>query len=75
MLRHLGEKRTADRLEKAIAAVIAEGKDVTYDFKPAPPRKSSGHLSGCRCCDTETASGIIQILHSFPFDNTSIIIS
>ncbi len=33
MLRHLGEKEAADRLEKAIAAVIAEGKNVTYDMK------------------------------------------
>jgi len=34
MLRHLGETQAADRLEKAIAAVIAEGKSVTYDMKP-----------------------------------------
>ena len=34
MLRHLGETAAADRLEKAVAAVIAEGKDVTYDMKP-----------------------------------------
>ena len=34
MLRHLGETDAADRLEKAVAAVIAEGKDVTYDMKP-----------------------------------------
>jgi len=34
MLRHLGEAETADNLEKAIAAVIAEGKNVTYDMKP-----------------------------------------
>jgi isocitrate dehydrogenase (NAD+) len=34
MLRHLGEAEAADRLEKAIAAVIAEGKSVTYDMKP-----------------------------------------
>jgi isocitrate dehydrogenase (NAD+) len=34
MLRHLGEKEAADRLEKAVAAVIAEGKYVTYDMKP-----------------------------------------
>jgi isocitrate dehydrogenase (NAD+) len=34
MLRHLKEIDAADRLEKAIAAVIAEGKDVTYDLKP-----------------------------------------
>ncbi len=33
MLRHLGETDAADRMETAIAAVIAEGKDVTYDLK------------------------------------------
>jgi isocitrate dehydrogenase (NAD+) len=34
MLRHLEERDAADRLEGAIAAVIAEGKSVTYDMKP-----------------------------------------
>ena len=34
MLRHIGEKDAADRLENAVAAVIKEGKDVTYDLKP-----------------------------------------
>jgi isocitrate dehydrogenase (NAD+) len=33
MLEHLGEKQAADRLERAVAAVIVEGKDVTYDMK------------------------------------------
>jgi isocitrate dehydrogenase (NAD+) len=42
MLHHLGEKKTADRVEKAIAAVIAEGKDVTYDLKPEAPEKAVG---------------------------------
>lgn len=36
MLRHLGEKDAANRLEKALAQVIAEGKNVTYDLKPRP---------------------------------------
>ena len=34
MLRHITEKQAADRLEAAIAAVVAEGKSVTYDLKP-----------------------------------------
>ena len=34
MLRHLGEAKAANRLENAIAAVIAEGRQVTYDMKP-----------------------------------------
>jgi len=33
MLRHLKETSAADRLEKAVAEVIKEGKDVTYDLK------------------------------------------
>jgi isocitrate dehydrogenase (NAD+) len=35
MLRHLEERDAADRLESAIAAVIDEGRYVTYDMKPA----------------------------------------
>ncbi|MDD5338980.1 MAG: isocitrate/isopropylmalate dehydrogenase family protein [Dehalococcoidales bacterium] len=33
MLRHIGEVKAADRLESTIAAVIKEGKSVTYDMK------------------------------------------
>ncbi len=35
MLRHLGEREAADRLEGAIAEVIREGESVTYDMKPS----------------------------------------
>jgi isocitrate dehydrogenase (NAD+) len=34
MLEHLGEVEAARRLEGAVARVIKEGKDVTYDMKP-----------------------------------------
>ena len=34
MLRHIGETDAADRLESAVAQVIAEGRSVTYDMKP-----------------------------------------
>ncbi|HEY8757554.1 MAG TPA: isocitrate/isopropylmalate dehydrogenase family protein [Candidatus Limnocylindria bacterium] len=34
MLRHIGEREAGDRLERSIAAVVAMGKDVTYDLKP-----------------------------------------
>lgn len=34
MLRHIGEAEAAERLERAVAAVIREGKYVTYDMKP-----------------------------------------
>jgi isocitrate dehydrogenase (NAD+) len=33
MLRHIGEIEAADKLERAISAVVAEGKSVTYDMK------------------------------------------
>jgi len=33
MLRHIGKSAEADKLEAAVAAVIAEGKNVTYDLK------------------------------------------
>jgi len=34
MLRHIGEAEASERLETAVAQVIREGKDVTYDLKP-----------------------------------------
>jgi isocitrate dehydrogenase (NAD+) len=33
LLRHIGKIEEADKLESAVADVIAEGKDVTYDMK------------------------------------------
>ncbi len=36
MLRYIGESGAADRLERAIAGVIQEGRHVTYDMKPTP---------------------------------------
>jgi isocitrate dehydrogenase (NAD+) len=36
MLQHLEEWDAATRLEDAIAAVIADGRSVTYDMKPSP---------------------------------------
>jgi isocitrate dehydrogenase (NAD+) len=38
MLRHIGEMENAERLEQAIAEVIAEGTSVTYDMKPEAER-------------------------------------
>jgi isocitrate dehydrogenase (NAD+) len=34
MLRHIGETEAGDRLENALAGIIAEGRTVTYDMKP-----------------------------------------
>jgi isocitrate dehydrogenase (NAD+) len=42
MLRHLGEREQAERLEGAIAAVIAEGRNVTFDLRPATPQMAVG---------------------------------
>ncbi len=36
MLKYIGEREAALKIEKAIAAVIAEGKNVTYDMVAAP---------------------------------------
>jgi isocitrate dehydrogenase (NAD+) len=46
MLRHLGEFKAADRLEQAVASIIEEGKDVTYDLKPKPDDPSAATTSG-----------------------------
>jgi len=45
MLRYLGEKDSADKLERAIAEVIAEGKNVTYDLKLDPKDRSAVRTS------------------------------
>ncbi|MBN1367358.1 MAG: isocitrate/isopropylmalate dehydrogenase family protein [Dehalococcoidales bacterium] len=42
MLKYLGETAAAGNLEDAIAAVIAEGKSVTYDLKPQSPDNAVG---------------------------------
>ena len=55
MLRYLGESKAADRLEKAIAEVIAEGKNVTYDMKhDIPGAKAVG--------TSQVASAVIEKL-------------
>ena len=41
MLRHIGERAAGDRLERAIADVVREGKDVTYDLKADRDDKSA----------------------------------
>ncbi|MBM4145258.1 MAG: isocitrate/isopropylmalate dehydrogenase family protein [Nitrospira sp.] len=45
MLRHLQEFQAAQRLETAVASVIEEGKNVTYDMKPAPDDPSAATTS------------------------------
>jgi len=34
MLRHLGEDQAAEKLDRGVAKVVAQGRDVTYDMKP-----------------------------------------
>ncbi len=55
MLRHLGETNAAERLERAIEAVIEEGKHVTYDMKPKPDDPTAAKTS-------EVADAVIQKL-------------
>jgi len=42
MLRHLGEYEAAGQVETAVAAVIAEGRSLTYDLKPGQPNQAAG---------------------------------
>jgi isocitrate dehydrogenase (NAD+) len=41
MLRHLGEREAAERVEAAVAEVIATGRDVTQDLKADPKDPSA----------------------------------
>ncbi|MBM4462207.1 MAG: isocitrate/isopropylmalate dehydrogenase family protein [Chloroflexi bacterium] len=57
MLRHLGEQARAQMLEQAIAEVIAEGKNVTYDLKPEEPQTAVG--------TSQVADAVIEKLRRF----------
>jgi isocitrate dehydrogenase (NAD+) len=46
MLKHLGETDAAEKIEKAIAYIIKEGKSVTYDMKPTPDDPEAATTSG-----------------------------
>ena len=46
MLRHIGESEAAERMETALADVIAEGKHVTYDMKPDRNDPTAASTSG-----------------------------
>jgi isocitrate dehydrogenase (NAD+) len=46
MLRHMGETAAAEKLDKAIASIIEEGKSVTYDMKPTPDDPTVASTSG-----------------------------
>jgi len=41
LLRHIGKNKEADKLEKAVAFVIKQGKHVTYDINPKNPSSTS----------------------------------
>jgi len=58
MLKHIKEDDAADRLENAVAAVIKEGKQVTYDLKPT---KDDPTAVGTK----EMAEAIIQKLEKY----------
>ncbi len=59
MLRHLGEREAALRLEKALMQVIAQGKYVTYDLKPRPDDPTAVGTS-------QVADAVIERLQSNP---------
>jgi isocitrate dehydrogenase (NAD+) len=51
MLRYIGQPAVADKMERAIAGVVAEGKHVTYDLK-----NGDGKPAGT----SEVASAVIE---------------
>lgn len=58
MLDHLGEVNAAARLEQAVADVIAEGKDVTYDLKPHrddPTAVGTSEMADAICAKLQSA--------------------
>ena len=57
MLRYLEERDAADRLERALAAVIKEGKYVTYDMKPSRDDPTAVGTS-------EVADGVVEKLEA-----------
>jgi len=58
MLRHLGESEAADKIEKAVAEIIKEGKSVTYDMKyPDDPNPPVG--------TREVATALVERIRSF----------
>ncbi|MFH1752773.1 MAG: isocitrate/isopropylmalate family dehydrogenase, partial [Candidatus Omnitrophota bacterium] len=46
MLRHIKEIDAAHRLEEAVAYVIREGRNVTYDLRPRPDDPMASSTSG-----------------------------
>lgn len=59
MLRHIGERAAADRLEAAIARVIADGRNVTYDMKAERDDPSAVGTS-------QVADAVIEALEASP---------
>ena len=57
LLRHVGEVEAGDRLEAAVAAVLAEGRTVTYDLRPS--RSDPGAAT-----TTEVRDAVVQALGS-----------
>ena len=45
MLRHLGELDAAKAVESAVASIIAEGQQVTYDLRPDRDRTKAAGTS------------------------------
>ena len=54
LLRHLGESHSADQVGAAVAAVVREGRTLSYDLKP------SGEPASTR----EVAEAVVAALHS-----------
>ena len=66
MLRHIGETDAGDRLEAAVAAVLAEGSHLTDDLRLARRRSATRDDARGRRCDHRGAVGLITVRRRRP---------
>jgi isocitrate dehydrogenase (NAD+) len=63
LLRHVGEAQAAERVERAVADVVRDGKRVTYDLKPSRDDPSAAGTS-------EVADAVVETMSRAPIINT-----
>jgi isocitrate dehydrogenase (NAD+) len=65
LLRHAGEDEAAGRVERAVAEVIREGKQVTYDLKPSRDDRTAVGTSA-------VADAVIETMSRAPIINAGL---
>jgi isocitrate dehydrogenase (NAD+) len=64
LLRHIGEAQAAGRVERAVADVVREGANVTYDLKPSREDSTAAGTS-------EVADAVIKAISRAPIINAA----